>query len=94
MTQLRRQLHQTSPSAVSNSWDRWFLVFDTDKCLLHVEHSWENVEARRGGALYQGSVRMELGEFLRQGGQEPVKRELERVLTSVFEEQFSAEVTL
>ena len=58
------------------------------------EHSWENVEARRGGALYQGNVRMELGEFLRQGGQEHVKRELERVLTSVFEEQFSAEVTL
>ena len=90
MTQLRRQLHQTSPSSVSNSQDRWFLVFDTEHCLLHVEHTWENVEARRGGALYRGNIRLELGEFLKQSGHDVVKRELERVLTGVFEEQFSA----
>lgn len=89
MAKLRRQLHKTFPSSVSNSQDRWYLVFETGTKRLYVEHHWEHVEARRG-ASYLGNVRMEIAEFLGQEEHEPAKRELEQALTSMFEGQVAA----
>ena len=82
---LRRQLHKTAKGPVMNDEDWWDLVFDTDTKRIYVQHKWEHVDVRGGGASDHGSVDIELSAFIRDGlGEE--RRQLQQVLESLFAE--------
>ena len=85
MPLLKRELHRTAKGPAMNDGDRWRLVFDTDAKRLYVEHVWEHVDVRRGGATSKGRAEADVGTFLKQPGQGPAHRELLRLLPGLFE---------
>jgi hypothetical protein len=61
-------------------------VFDTDTKRLYVEHEWQHVDVRRGGASDKGTEQIEISEYLLQGGQTAGHRELWRLIKILFDE--------
>jgi hypothetical protein len=86
MALLRRELHRTAKGPVANNEDTWSLVFDTDTKRLYVEHEWQHVDVRRGGASDKGTEQIEISEYLLQGGQTAGHRELWRLIKILFDE--------
>jgi hypothetical protein len=86
MALLRRELHRTAKGAVANNEDTWALVFDTDTKRLYVQHEWQHVDVRRGGASDNGTEQIEISEYLLQGGQTAGHRELWRLIRILFDE--------
>jgi len=86
MALLRRELHRTAKGPVANDEDTWSLVFDTDTKRLYVEHEWQHVDVRRGGASDNGTEQIEISEYLLQGGQTAGHRELWRLIRILFNE--------
>jgi hypothetical protein len=84
MPVLKRELHQTAKGPAMSGEDRWRLVFDTDSKRLYVEHVWEHVDPRRGGAVSTGRAEADVVTFLKQPGQGPAHRELLRLLSGLF----------
>jgi|SRR5687768_15434477 hypothetical protein len=85
MALLRRELHRTA-KAVANNEDTWTLVFNTDTKRFYVEHAWQHVDVRRGGASDNGTQQLEISEYLLQGGQTAGHRELWRLIKILFDE--------
>lgn len=83
MALLRRQLHKKAKGPVLNDEDWWDLVFDTASRRLYVEHRWEYVDVRGGGAVDEGTDKTEIGDFLKAGGG-PEYLEVHRLLESLF----------
>ena len=87
----KRELHRSAKGPVINGGDWWRLVFDTDTKRLYVEHEWHHTDMRGGGgASSRGRSQMDVASFLGQPEQGPAHRELQRLLSSLFEEEPNA----
>jgi hypothetical protein len=86
MALLRRELHRTAKGPVANAEDIWTLVFDTDTKRLFIEHAWQHVDVRRGGASDNGTQQLDISEYLLQGEQTAGHRELWRLIKILFDE--------
>lgn len=86
MPLLKRELYRIAKGPAVKGEDRWRLVFDTDSKCLYVEHEWHHTDVRGGGsASSRGRSQMDIGSFLGQPGQGPAHRELQRLLSGLFE---------
>jgi hypothetical protein len=81
MAFLKRDL---SPEAADA--DRCTLVFDTDSKRLYIEREVAHLDATVAGAVDDQTARMDITDYLGQGGQTAGHRELWRLVRMLFDE--------
>jgi hypothetical protein len=84
MALLRRELCRQIKGPEVTHADCCTLVFDTDTKSLYVEHDVAHVDVHDGMTEIQ-TTRMDICDYLKQGGQSAGHRELWRLLRTIFE---------
>jgi hypothetical protein len=87
MALLKRELYRQVNGPEITHADRCMLVFDTDDKCLYVEREVARLDARVGGTLEYRTTKMDIADYLRQGGQTAGHRELWRLLRTLLNER-------
>jgi hypothetical protein len=84
MALLKRELCRQVKGPEVTHADRCTLVFDTDAKKLYVEREVAHLDVRIDGSLEIQTATMDIGDYLKQGGQTAGHRELWRLLRTIF----------
>ena len=84
MALLKRELCRQVKGPEVTHADRSTLVFDTDAKQLYVEREVAHLDVRIDGSLEIQTATMDIGDYLKQGGQTAGHRELWRLLRTIF----------
>jgi hypothetical protein len=87
MALLKRELYRQVKGPEITHADRCVLVFDTDVKSLYVEREVAHLDARVGGTIEYRTTKMDIADYLTQGGQTAGHRELWRLLRTLFNER-------
>lgn len=87
MALLKRELYRQVNGPEITHADRCMLVFDTDDKCLYVEREVSRLDARVGGTIEYRTTKMDIADYLRQGGQTAGHRELWRLLRTILNER-------
>jgi len=91
MALLRRELYRQVRGLEVTHADRCALVFDTDTKSLYVEREVAHLDARVGGTMEIQTAKMDIADYLKQGGQTAGHRELWRLLRTIFKDNDDAD---
>jgi hypothetical protein len=83
MALLKRELYRQVKGPEVTHADRCTLVFDTDTKSLYVEREVAHLDAN---TIEMQTATMDIGDYLKQGGQTAGHRELWRLLRTLFKE--------
>jgi hypothetical protein len=83
MALLKRELYRQVKGPEVTHADRCTLIFDTDTKSLYVEREVAHLDA---STIEMQTATMDIGDYLKQGGQTAGHRELWRLLRTLFEE--------
>jgi hypothetical protein len=86
MALLKRELYRQVKGPDVTHADRCTLVFDTDAKKLFVEREVAYLDANVNGVIEIETATMDIGDYLKQGGQTSGHRELWRLLRTIFKE--------
>ena len=86
MALLKRELYRQVKGPEITHADRCMLVFDTDVKRMYVEREVAHLDAKVGGTVEYQTAKMDVAEYLTQGGQTAGHRELWRLLRTLFKE--------
>ena len=86
MALLKRELYRQVKGPEITHADRCTLVFDTDVKRMYVEREVAHLDAKVGGTVEYQTAKMDVAEYLTQGGQTAGHRELWRLLRTLFKE--------
>jgi hypothetical protein len=93
MALLKRESHRQGKGPEVTHKDLWNLIFDTDSKCLYVEHHWMYLEPRADGTAQFRADKMDIAEYLTQGGQTAGHRKLWRLLRTLFNETTESAVS-
>jgi hypothetical protein len=83
MALLKRELYRQVRGPEVTHADRCTLIFDTDSKSLYVEREVAHLDA---STIEMQTATMDIGDYLKQGGQTAGHRELWRLLKTLFKE--------
>lgn len=83
MALLKRELYREVKGPEVTHADRCTLIFDTDTKSLYVERELAHLDA---STIEMQTATMDIGDYLKQGGQTAGHRELWRLLKTLFKE--------
>jgi hypothetical protein len=83
MALLKRELYREVKGPEVTHADRCTLIFDTDTKSLYVERELAHLDA---STIEMQTATMDIGDYLKQGGQTAGHRELWRLLRTLFKE--------
>lgn len=83
MALLKRELYRQVKGPEVTHADRCTLIFDTDSKSLYVEREVAHLDA---STIEMQTATMDIGDYLKQGGQTAGHRELWRLLRTLFKE--------
>lgn len=83
MALLKRELYRQVNGPEVTHADRCTLIFDTDTKSLYVERELAHLDA---STIEMQTATMDIGDYLKQGGQTAGHRELWRLLRTLFKE--------
>jgi hypothetical protein len=83
MALLKRELYRQVKGPEVTHADRCTLIFDTDSKSLYVEREVAHLDA---STIEMQTATMDIGDYLKQGGQTAGHRELWRLLKTLFKE--------
>ena len=83
MALLKRELYRQVRGPEVTHADRCTLIFDTDTKSLYVERELAHLDA---STIEMQTATMDIGDYLKQGGQTAGHRELWRLLRTLFKE--------
>jgi hypothetical protein len=86
MALLKREIYRQVKGPEVTHADRCTLVFDTDSKRLYIEREVAHLEASVGGTVEMQTSRMDIADYLNQGGHTAGHRELWRLLRTLFGE--------
>jgi hypothetical protein len=86
MALLKRELYRQVEGPEVTHADRCTLVFDTDTKSLYIEREVAHLDVRVDGTIEMQTVKMDIADYLKQGGQTTGHRELWRLLRTLFKE--------
>jgi hypothetical protein len=86
MALLKREFYRQVRGPEITHEDRCALVFDTDVKSLYVEREVTHLDAKVGGTVEYQTTKMDIADYLKQGGQTSGHRELWRLLRTLFRE--------